>query len=133
MNVEISIKDSFPRLASAGRGRTDFLEADMSDSIFDFPLRKQCSTSALQVPMLKQLGISSSQPDLLNYDELPSTPPSPSPLSGGDLADKEEFMTMEPEDLNKFRKWIVGFCVVNFDLEIGQGKTRWIYCCTTGC
>ncbi|KAI8886571.1 hypothetical protein K501DRAFT_59255 [Backusella circina FSU 941] len=123
MNVEISINDNFPRLSSTRGRRTDFLEADMSDSIFDFPLRKQCSTSALQVPMIKQLGISSSQPDLLNYDE-PATPPSPSPLSGGDLADKEAFMTMEPEDLIKFRKWIVGFCVVNFDLEIGQGNRK---------
>ncbi|KAI8060285.1 hypothetical protein BC940DRAFT_246675 [Gongronella butleri] len=29
-------------------------------------------------------------------------------------------LELEPDDLAKFRKWVVGFCIVNFDLEIGQ-------------
>lgn len=30
--------------------------------------------------------------------------------------------SLSPDVLAKFRQWMVGFCVVNFDLEIGQGK-----------
>lgn len=43
-------------------------------------------------------------------------------LIGQDITDNgEKYLMMEPVDLNRFRKWMVGFCIVNFDLEIGQG------------
>ncbi|CAO3593330.1 unnamed protein product [Absidia cylindrospora] len=29
-------------------------------------------------------------------------------------------LSLDPKDLARFRKWMVGFCIVNFDLEIGQ-------------
>lgn len=84
---------------------TQFLEADMSDSLF---LQKS-----------KKLGISASHPNL--HISSPPTPPS----SGLDITEKDEgnFLTMDPIDLNHLRKWIVGFCIVNFDLEIGQGMS----------
>jgi hypothetical protein len=31
---------------------------------------------------------------------------------------------LDPDDLTRFRQWIVGFAVIKFDLEIGQGKWR---------
>ncbi|KAH8555475.1 hypothetical protein BGW37DRAFT_137854 [Umbelopsis sp. PMI_123] len=31
--------------------------------------------------------------------------------------------SLSPDILAKFRQWMVGFCVVNFDLEIGQGNS----------
>ena len=39
-----------------------------------------------------------------------------------DLRDSAKFSTLSPDVLAKFRQWMVGFCVVNFDLEIGQGN-----------
>ncbi|KAG2227478.1 hypothetical protein INT45_007504 [Circinella minor] len=33
---------------------------------------------------------------------------------------KDAMLKMEPEELQLFRRWVIGFCVVNFDLEIGQ-------------
>lgn len=111
-----------------------FVEADMSDSVFDYPLRKQCSTSVLQSAS-HSLGASASHPNLIVKDDLlilhrtPTPPFSPSPPSsttaGQDITDngsEEKFLTLDPLDLANFRKWIVGFCIVNFDLEIGQGK-----------
>lgn len=92
------------------------IEADMSDSVFDYPLRKQCSTSVLQSP-LHRLGVSASHPNL-NVECRTLTPPT---TPGLDMAEKDDkYLTMEPIDLANFRKWIVGFCIVNFDLEIGQ-------------
>ncbi|KAL7329318.1 hypothetical protein PS15p_207436 [Mucor circinelloides] len=109
-----------------------FIEADMSDSVFDYPLRKQCSTSVLQSAS-HSLGASASHPNLVVKDDLlilhrtPTPPFSPSPPSsttaGQDITDngsEEKFLTLDPLDLANFRKWIVGFCIVNFDLEIGQ-------------
>lgn len=96
------------------------IEADMSDSAFDFPLRKQCSTSVLQSP-IHRLGVSASHPNLNVECRASTTPPPTTP--GLDMTEKEDkYLTMEPTDLTNFRKWIVGFCIVNFDLEIGQGK-----------
>lgn len=82
--------------------KNSFLEADMSDSLF------------LKNP--KKLGMSASHPNLHV-----STPPS----SGLDITEKDEgkFLAMDPIDLIHLRKWIVGFCIVNFDLEIGQGMS----------
>ena len=37
---------------------------------------------------------------------------------------KDAMLKMEPEELQLFRRWVIGFCVVNFDLEIGQGKKK---------
>lgn len=113
--------------------KNGFLEADMSDSVFDYPLRKQCSTSILQSSS-HSLGVSASHPNLIVKDDLhilqrtPTPPFSPSPPSpataGQDITDngsEDKFLTLDPLDLANFRKWIVGFCIVNFDLEIGQG------------
>jgi hypothetical protein len=108
-----------------------FLEADMSDSVFDYPLRKQFSTSVLQTN--HRLGISASHPNLLAKDDshiMPRTPTppfsaSPEPATGLDITENgsiDKYLTLDPVDLANFRKWIVGFCIVNFDLEIGQGK-----------
>ncbi|KAL9550234.1 hypothetical protein MBANPS3_004819 [Mucor bainieri] len=112
--------------------KNGFLEADMSDSVFDYPLRKQCSTSVLQ-SSTHSLGASASHPNLIVKDDLhilhrtPTPPFSPSPPSsttaGQDITDngsEDKFLTLDPLDLSNFRKWIVGFCIVNFDLEIGQ-------------
>ncbi|CAO3643784.1 unnamed protein product [Mucor fragilis] len=112
--------------------KSGFLEADMSDSVFDYPLRKQCSTSILQ-SSTHSLGASASHPNLIAKDDLhilhrtPTPPFSPSPPSsttaGQDITDngsEDKFLTLDPLDLANFRKWIVGFCIVNFDLEIGQ-------------
>lgn len=114
--------------------KSGFLEADMSDSVFDYPLRKQCSTSILQ-SSTHSLGASASHPNLIAKDDLhilhrtPTPPFSPSPPSsttaGQDITDngsEDKFLTLDPLDLANFRKWIVGFCIVNFDLEIGQGN-----------
>jgi hypothetical protein len=38
-----------------------------------------------------------------------------------DLRDSKKLSNLSPDTLAKFRQWMVGFCVVNFDLEIGQG------------
>ncbi|KAG1149427.1 hypothetical protein G6F37_005136 [Rhizopus arrhizus] len=73
-----------------------YTEADMSD--FDFSNQS-----------------SSSQPN-----ETPKTTKRVS-LIGQDITDNGgKYLMMEPVDLNRFRKWMVGFCIVNFDLEIGQ-------------
>ncbi|KAF1803796.1 hypothetical protein V8B55DRAFT_1508679 [Mucor lusitanicus] len=114
--------------------KNGFLEADMSDSVFDYPLRKQCSTSVLQ-SSTHSLGASASHPNLIVKDDLhilhrtptppfsPSPPPPSSTTAGQDITDngsEDKFLTLDPLDLANFRKWIVGFCIVNFDLEIGQ-------------
>ncbi|OAD08367.1 hypothetical protein MUCCIDRAFT_136814 [Mucor lusitanicus CBS 277.49] len=106
----------------------------MSDSVFDYPLRKQCSTSVLQ-SSTHSLGASASHPNLIVKDDLhilhrtptppfsPSPPPPSSTTAGQDITDngsEDKFLTLDPLDLANFRKWIVGFCIVNFDLEIGQ-------------
>lgn len=116
--------------------KNGFLEADMSDSVFDYPLRKQCSTSVLQ-SSTHSLGASASHPNLIVKDDLhilhrtptppfsPSPPPPSSTTAGQDITDngsEDKFLTLDPLDLANFRKWIVGFCIVNFDLEIGQGE-----------
>jgi hypothetical protein len=38
-----------------------------------------------------------------------------------ELIDSKKINNLTPDVLAKFRQWMVGFCVVNFDLEIGQG------------
>lgn len=108
-----------------------YIEADMSD--FNFPLRKQCSTSFLR-PLS-----SSSQPNLVAKDDthLFTNTPSPSvshsppkrvSMLGQDITENDEkYMKMDPADLLHFRKWMVGFCIVNFDLEIGQGKLYLVF------
>ncbi|CAO3664462.1 unnamed protein product [Rhizopus stolonifer] len=79
----------------------------MSD-FMDFPLKKQNSASILRP-------FSSSQPNLVKGE------PKRVSLLGQDITDNgEKYLMMEPIDLNRFRKWMVGFCIVNFDLEIGQ-------------
>lgn len=98
-------------------------EADMSDSVVDYTLRKQCSTSILQLKT-HRLGLSASHPNLIAKDDLRTpTPPSTPPI-GLDITEneKDKYLTLDPVDLTNFRKWIVGFCIVNFDLEIGQGN-----------
>ncbi|KAG2187540.1 hypothetical protein INT44_005229 [Umbelopsis vinacea] len=37
-----------------------------------------------------------------------------------ELRDSNKLSNLSPDVLAKFRQWMVGFCVVNFDLEIGQ-------------
>lgn len=109
-----------------------FLETDMSDSVFDYSLRKQYSTSILQENN-HRLGVSASHPNLLARDDMfiprTPTPPfaaSPEPVNHGlDITEngsKNKYLTLDPMDLANFRKWIVGFCIVNFDLEVGQGS-----------
>ncbi|KAI8384127.1 hypothetical protein BD560DRAFT_346078 [Blakeslea trispora] len=105
-------------------------ETDMSE-VFDYPIRKQCSTSILQLSS-RRLGGSASHPNLVTKDDIHLSPkisrtPSPPlsttpPSSGQDITenDEEPYLTLDPLDLSHFREWIVGFCVVNFDLEIGQ-------------
>ncbi|OAD78975.1 hypothetical protein PHYBLDRAFT_141032 [Phycomyces blakesleeanus NRRL 1555(-)] len=119
-----------------------FQEADISDSPADLSLRKQASTSSLQFN--HHPGYCNSQPDLLNKNPispalsfsipsppLPITsatsllPPPPPLLLVHDLditenQDDTKMLQLEPDDLARFRKWVIGFCVVNFDLEIGQ-------------
>ncbi|KAG2195921.1 hypothetical protein INT47_002694 [Mucor saturninus] len=116
-----------PREKSSSQGALDSdTEADMSDSVLDYTLSKQASTSVLQVPM-HRLGLSVSHPNLLVKNDLDisrlrtPTPPS-TPPTGLDITEneKDKYLTLEPNDLTNFRKWIVGFCIVNFDLEIGQ-------------
>lgn len=130
--VPIKSHSGFKHLTTRGesssQGTLDSdTEADMSDSVFDYTLCKQTSTSVLQVP-LHRLGVSVSHPNLLVKNELDitrlrtPTPPS-TPPTGLDITEneKDEYLILEPNDLTNFRKWIVGFCIVNFDLEIGQG------------
>ncbi|KAI8335501.1 hypothetical protein BC941DRAFT_430502 [Chlamydoabsidia padenii] len=31
-----------------------------------------------------------------------------------------DVLALDPKDLARFRQWVIGFCIVNFDLEIGQ-------------
>lgn len=130
--------------SNSNKDSNGFLEADMSDSVFDYPLRKQCSTSILTSPNPQRLGVSASHPNLIAKDDLQllrsskrtPTPP-PLPLStpptttlGLDITengDQDKYLTLEPIDLSNFRKWIVGFCIVNFDLEIGQGKVLFFH------
>lgn len=40
-----------------------------------------------------------------------------------ELRDNNKLSNLSPDVLAKFRQWMVGFCVVNFDLEIGQGMS----------
>lgn len=116
------------RSASQGALNSSDTEADMSDSVVDYTIRKQCSSSVLQLKT-HRLGLSASHPNLVAKDDLDSlrlrtpTPPSTPPI-GLDITEneKDKYLTLEPTDLTNFRKWIVGFCIVNFDLEIGQGK-----------
>ncbi|RCH79438.1 Protein dennd6a, partial [Rhizopus stolonifer] len=88
-------------------------ETDMSD-VFDYPIRKQLSTSILHSPG-HRLGNSASHPDLRHR-----TPSPPTISPGLDITEKDEMFMLEPLDLCHLQKWLVGFCVVNFDLEIGQ-------------
>ncbi|KAF7726420.1 Protein dennd6a [Apophysomyces ossiformis] len=96
-------------------------ETDISDS--PRILRKH---SSLGIPS-NRLGISSSQPDLLrkgiitqNVSPSPSPPPASS-VTGLDITENEtDKLVLNPQDMAQFRKWVIGFCVVNFDLEIGQ-------------
>ncbi|CAO3646850.1 unnamed protein product [Cunninghamella blakesleeana] len=46
-----------------------------------------------------------------------------SPSSTGlDITDngQNDVLNLDPKELARFRKWMIGFCIVNFDLEIGQ-------------
>ncbi|ORZ12233.1 hypothetical protein BCR42DRAFT_79445 [Absidia repens] len=54
-------------------------------------------------------------------DYLSSPSPSP-PTLGQDITENDtmDVLSLDPNDLAQFRKWMVGFCIVNFDLEIGQ-------------
>ncbi|KAI8884960.1 DUF1630-domain-containing protein, partial [Backusella circina FSU 941] len=72
--------------------RRDSLETDMSDSLYEFPVTRQRTIH--------------SKPSIATLDITDNI--------------SEKFLSMEHADLIKFRKWIVGFCIVNFDLEIGQ-------------
>lgn len=84
--------------------KSKYLEADMSDSLFDYPLHKHSSASSLQVKRSPTLSAATLGLDITEN------------------AAEEKFLTLDPHDLNNLRKWIVGFCIVKFDLEIGQGK-----------
>lgn len=131
-NEPINLHSGFKHLKAKKKGSSQGAldsdtEADMSDSVIDYTLSKQASTSILQVPM-HRLGLSVSHPNLLAKNDLDiarlrtPTPPS-TPPTGLDITENEndKYLTLEPNDLTNFRKWIVGFCIVNFDLEIGQG------------
>ncbi|KAI7898126.1 uncharacterized protein BX663DRAFT_525807 [Cokeromyces recurvatus] len=132
-------------VANDNSSHVDYLlEADMSDSslfnnnnsklgFYKQPLRKQRSTSSmLESPTGHPLGISASHPDLMAKDDLHiisqlSRIPTPPPIhrsssTGLDITDNndEKYLTLDPVDLASFRKWVIGFCIVNFDLEIGQ-------------
>jgi hypothetical protein len=76
--------------------RRDSLETDMSDSLYEFPVSRQ--RTIYSKPSIATLDITDNVSD--------------------------RFLSMEHSDLIKFRKWIVGFCIVNFDLEIGQGRGK---------
>ncbi|KAI8996795.1 hypothetical protein BDB01DRAFT_768514 [Pilobolus umbonatus] len=111
-------------------GKNGYLETDMSDSLYEYPLRKQCSSSVLQSHS-SFLGPSISHPNLVIKDHLYLTQSTPTPPSiqssptglGVDITEngsETKVLSLDPADLTTLRKWIIGFCVVNFDLEIGQ-------------
>ncbi|CAO3589267.1 unnamed protein product [Absidia cylindrospora] len=58
-----------------------------------------------------------------NFPSSPSPPPPPQAATlGQDITENDtmDVLALDPNDLAQFRKWMVGFCIVNFDLEIGQ-------------
>lgn len=53
------------------------------------------------------------------------------PRGSVDLAEekrrrRESRNIVESLALDRFRKWMVCFCIVNFDLEIGQGEDHYV-------
>ncbi|KAI7868331.1 hypothetical protein BDF14DRAFT_1795470 [Spinellus fusiger] len=96
-------------------------ETDISDSSVDVSLRKQASTSSLRPNPLYHTHhsdfIESSVSPSLSFTL--SVPPPPD-LDITENNDPLSMLPLEPETLLLFRKWMIGFCSVNFDLEIGQ-------------
>lgn len=111
-----------------------YQEADIGDTPRMSSLKKQPSSSFLG----QSLGKSSSQPNFFDDQPLsrsPSSVPPPRPPSANALSTKssaldlditengndDTMLKLDPDDLAQFRRWMIGFCIVNFDLEIGQG------------
>ncbi|ORY93744.1 hypothetical protein BCR43DRAFT_516764 [Syncephalastrum racemosum] len=110
-----------------------FQEADIGDGTRLSSLKKQSSSI-----FGNRLGYSTSEPSLIDEPKIstpPPTssqqqgqliqqqPPSQSPLAAGlDITENggDTMLKLEPDDLEHFRQWMIGFCIVNFDLEIGQ-------------
>jgi hypothetical protein len=55
---------------------------------------------------------------------IPTSLTNASATLGQDITENNamDVLTLDPDDLTRFRQWIVGFAVIKFDLEIGQGK-----------
>ncbi|KAI7876339.1 DUF1630-domain-containing protein, partial [Lichtheimia hyalospora FSU 10163] len=111
-----------------------YQEADIGDTPRMSSLKKQPSSCSF---LGQSLGKSSSQPNFFDDQPLsrsPSSAPPPRPTSANALSTKsstvdlditengndDTMLKLDPDDLAQFRRWMIGFCIVNFDLEIGQ-------------
>ena len=119
---------------AARRAMARFQEADIGDTPRLYSLRKQPSSHSFLNggPASKK---SSSEPNLLE-EQVDRRPSPPHSIQGEGTTDvditengaADAMLKLEPAELAQFRKWVIGFCVVNFDLEIGQGEKRsWLY------
>lgn len=104
-------------------------EADIGDSPRLTLLRKQPSSSSFESSasaVSSCLGKSSSEPSLVDEQTKRSVSLLALSVGGLDITENgkaaDTMLKLGPADLAKFRKWMIGFCIVNFDLEIGQGK-----------
>lgn len=104
-------------------------EADIGDSPRLTLLRKQPSSSSFESSasaVSSCLGKSSSEPSLVDEQTKRSVSLLANSVGGLDITENgkaaDTMLKLGPADLAKFRKWMIGFCIVNFDLEIGQGK-----------
>ncbi|CAO3622313.1 unnamed protein product [Cunninghamella echinulata] len=62
------------------------------------------------------------QKDILLPDSSIHAKTMTSSSSGLDITEngQHDVLNLDPKELARFRKWMIGFCIVNFDLEIGQ-------------
>ncbi|KAI9316897.1 hypothetical protein BX666DRAFT_2027704 [Dichotomocladium elegans] len=117
---------------------TRYQEADIGDTPRLFSIRKQPSSTFSDAPYSgnSAFGKSNSEPNFFE-DKMPQVPPtrpgSTAPglqgretaVAANDLDITENgvddaMLKLEPDDLARFRRWVIGFCIVNFDLEVGQ-------------
>lgn len=112
-SITPTLSPATQRISSSFR----YQEADIGDTLR--PLKHVSSSSLLL------LSKSSSEPNLVEDKKQPSKRISDSlPSAGLDITENgtHNMLRLDPADLARFRKWVIGFCIVNFDLEIGQGK-----------
>ncbi|SAM08428.1 hypothetical protein [Absidia glauca] len=71
-----------------------------------------------------QAAISTSLPHHKGHfsPSIPTSSTNASAALGQDITENDamDVLTLDPDDLTRFRQWIVGFAVIKFDLEIGQ-------------